>query len=466
MPPPFAHESSLLPLARTLGTADAGAKPDFGGIVNVWRKGKERTRHKRFPRGTPNMTETKRLATGTQNSEGVTPKVKRRSPKGYLAVLGCLAVALSTSVGQPQASQAAGPAEVLQDQYDRLDAIRAVADEIRVLQPTLAMEMEQNFAGAWVDENGNPHVATAHGDNGIKRIAEAGLSRAPIMHAYALSLAQLAALQDRIDADARAAGWTLADAEVATIGQDLVNNRVEIELVKPTAGQMAAVAATYGDAVYVETVDEAPKPASCYEYDCPNPMKAGLRSYNSAGAERGMTAFVFRRTDGSGYLVSTAGHAVNLNEAIYHPAVTYRGTVLYDIDNGQSIDAALWSISSSQAGNKLFDYDGYANVGSITSVETEAGSVVGEPVCKSGRYDWICGTIQSKDRDLAWVYNQYEANLWGRGGDSGAPIFYGTKAHGIAVGNYCDGCSQLYYTPIKRVEEFWSNAFMVLTYQP
>lgn len=61
---------------------------------------------------------------------------------------------------------------------------------------------------------------------------------------------------------------------------------------------------------------------------------------------------------------------------------------------------------------------------------------------------------------------QYEANLWGKGGDSGSPVFYGTKAHGISVGNNCDGCSQLYYTPIKRVEEFWSNAFMVLTYQP
>lgn len=118
-------------------------------------------------------------------------------------------------------------------------------------------------------------------------------------------------------------------------------------------------------------------------------------------------------------------------------------------------------------GNKLYDTDGYGSVGSITSRETEAGSVIGEPLCKSGRDTWwACGTLKDKNSDLSWVSDQYKANLYGRGGDSGSPVFYGTKAHGITVGNDCDGCSALYYTPIKRVEEYWSNEFVVLTYAP
>lgn len=79
-------------------------------------------------------------------------------------------------------------------------------------------------------------------------------------------------------------------------------------------------------------------------------MKAGLRLYNGSGYD-GMSGFVFRYTDGSGYLISTAGHTSVLNESKYHPSGTYRGKVYWDVDGmGAEIDAALITISAPRQG--------------------------------------------------------------------------------------------------------------------
>lgn len=101
--------------------------------------------------------------------------------------------------------------------------------------------------------------------------------------------------------------------------------------------------------VAVETTEPA-QTTACYEYNCPSPMKAGLRLYNGSGYD-GMSGFVFRYTDGSGYLISTAGHTSVLNESKYHPSGTYRGKVYWDVDGmGAEIDAALITISAPRQG--------------------------------------------------------------------------------------------------------------------
>jgi hypothetical protein len=389
-----------------------------------------------------------------------------RSRAKVLAILGLFTIATNVA-GAPAPADAATPEDEMAVERANYLQIEASANEVRELQLILLDTTKANFAGAWVDSDGTAHVAMAHGDDGIRELAKQALTGRTIFHDFRLTLDELLAVKDATSREARESGWELVGSAVSTIAADVVTNRVIIELVRPSQGQLTSVSTRFEDVADVVVVNEPAVPTACYEYNCPSPMKAGLRGFDSSGAIRGMTSFVFRRTDGSGYLISTAGHAVTLNLSMYHPAGTYRGKVLYDIDSGASIDAALWSISAAQAGNKLFDTDGYGSVGSITSRETEAGSVIGEPLCKSGRDTWWeCGTLQNKNSDLSWVSDQYKANLYGRGGDSGSPIFYGTKAHGIAVGNDCNGCPALYYTPVKRVEEFWSNEFVVLTYNP
>lgn len=275
------------------------------------------------------------------------------------------------------------------------------------------------------------------------------------------SEADLRAIHDRVSASAHKAGWSLAGVPLGSIEDDVINNTVVVNAVRASAIQLASIEERFGPGISARSVDEAPFQAACVRTNCPNPLKAGLNLYQ-AGTSACMSSFVFRSTSTPYvYWLSTAGHCSTIGANRQHPTGASIGYIQFKKSSDQ-VDAALIAISSSQASNKMY---GNTGIFTITSREVASSAVIGQFVCSSRNSGQTCGSLTTKNANLGYVDGQFGATgQYARGGDSGSPVYYGSKAMGIMAAASCEGCSLSYYTPIQYVE-IWTG-FRAVTAPP
>lgn len=335
-----------------------------------------------------------------------------------------------------------------------------LAEELSAIQANFRLADPDGFGGVWIDEDGDPVIAVVSGDSGaFARATTSTLSRSVRVTTVARSEQAIRGIHLGIRSLARAHSFSIDGVLLASIYDDLTINSVVVEAVGATDAELARLEAKFGSGVIARSVSQAPFPSACTHSNCPNPLKAGLYLYHNGGSDC-VSSFVFRApTTPATYFLSTSGHCSSPNESKQHPSGASIGSVAIQSAGG-SVDAAMIRIAPSQASNKMY---GNTGIWTITSREAIMNAVLGEYVCSSRPSGQTCGNLTSKNVDLAWVDDQFSATgQYGRGGDSGSPVYYGSKAIGVMSGASCEGCSTSYYTPIQNVE-IWSRYSVQIT---
>lgn len=352
-----------------------------------------------------------------------------------------------------------------------LAAREALADELRPLQHRLRTEHPDVFAGLWIDDSGRPHIAlVARASKVLGIVDDAGLSVPPIIEDAEFSESDLRAQLEELRkayVDWPDGSRYVESIEVSTVALDLRQNRIAVNVLSGTPDEVAVLASRFGPAILTERVETKPAPVACTSRaNCGGPMKAGLNLYYINDERACQTAFqVF---SGSTNYILTAGHCHHdSRNTRYHPiGVKIGAQDAYSV-SGRADAMRIFLSSTSSVSNKLFLSP--TNIPSITSAEQIAGpgaEVVGEPVCTSKPSGNRCGTLYIQEIDIPGLIDQRLArDLYGCDGDSGSPVYYGSKAIGIVVQTGIPQCStqprDTFYSHIYWVQDILNVALRI-----
>lgn len=390
--------------------------------------------------------------------------------------LGTLVVAvLFLSSGRIDASGGQVALAVSGSQYasdsPTVDAREGLADELRPLQHRLRTEYPDAFGGLWIDDSGMPHVAlVAVPAKALQIVEDARLSVPPIIEDAEFSEAALRARMEKVRmayVDKPDGSRFVESLEVSTVALDLRRNRIVVNVISGTTEEAAALASHLGPGTLSERVDGKPAPVACTSRaNCGGPMKAGLNLYYINDERACQTAF--QVVTGSANYILTAGHCHHdSRNTRYHPIDVKIGAQDAYSVSGRADAMRIFLSSSASVSNKLFLSP--SSILSITSAEQIVGpgaEVVGEPVCASKPSGNRCGTLYIKEIDIPGLIDQRLArDLYGCDGDSGSPIYYGSKAIGVLVQTGIPYCTteprDTFYSHIYWVQDTLSVALRI-----
>lgn len=389
---------------------------------------------------------------------------------------GLIAMALVLRPGLPSVSgshvaSAAGSLPEDETYGPGIAARGALADELRPLQHLLRTEHADSFAGLWIDDSGRPHVAlVAATSKAVEIVRNSGLSIAPIIEDVEFSEVALKAQLEGIRqayVDRPDGSQFLDTLEVAQVALDLPGNAITVDLLSGTTGEAEALSGRYGLAIRTQRVSSKPSPVACISRsNCGGPMKAGLNMFYINDEAACTTAFqVF--TAAANYIL-TAGHCHHSSRNTrYHPKDVKIGAQDAYSVSGRADAMRVFLASSSSVSNKLFLSP--TSILSITSAEQISGpnaEVAGEPVCASKPSGNRCGTLVYTQIDIPGLIDQRLArNLYACDGDSGSPVYHGSKAIGVIVQSGIPECStqprDTFYSHIYWVQDILNVALRI-----
>ncbi len=304
-----------------------------------------------------------------------------------------LVLAAIVSASAAATSGAAAPLEHL-GALDR----DVVAAELAPIQGRLRDTSASTFGGLWIDGNGAPVVALTEPDPVVLGyLQSASLSSPAQIRIVKYPERELDRIHRQLIADQ---GW-LSDRniEVVSISTEIMWNSVELVLLRPSAAQSEAVAARFGSAVRIVSVDSRPVGLACTRSNCGSPYKAGLNLFKNTETSPSCTGGFIFRLGTSTYYWSTAGHCANVSQAWSHPFGTQAGPVTDQgwADNSKADTLLIRLASAAKASNQLFVLDTF--IRSVTSKENpdpmRGNEIIGESVFKSGLNGITTGTLVS-----------------------------------------------------------------------
>jgi hypothetical protein len=315
-----------------------------------------------------------------------------------------------------------------------------LAEDLGPIQDDLRKLYTAQFAGLWIDTNGVAQVRFVGDGNGVRDVVvAAGLANAPHLAEVGHSEAELMRVMGQLRTDYQYLDdgtLTLGGVQLAKVYLDIPRNAVVLEALSGSAEEWSKLEARYGSAVVIEQAESSAAPVACTSRsNCGGPMKAGLWMFYLSGERACTTAFqVF--TASANYIL-TAGHCHSNSNTRYHPVGTKIGAQQAYSTSGRADAMTIYLSSASSVSNKLFLTP--TNIISITRAEQISGSVdaevLGERVCisKGSATGNRCGTLLHTMVDLGGglTDQRMASNMWACGGDSGSPVYDGSKAIGV-----------------------------------
>jgi hypothetical protein len=306
---------------------------------------------------------------------------------------------------------------------------------VRQLIPVQSRLAElSTFGGVWVDQAGGglPVIARVGDDPEFERIVQdSPLSRPPRIVNVTWSLAQLEVLHSHIVADLDSI--RLLGAEPVMVQTNVRENRVDLVVTHSPTATLAKLEATYGPMMKVTTTDGPVAGLACTRSNCPDPWKAGLEL--RVGTTPICTAGFVAREGTSQFHQLTAGHCGSVGTLYKHAGLNVGSVVENGWVNNSAADAALIDIRNDWKSNLVFLSTGNP-LRSITSRQNPNDSIIGEPTCHSGlTTGYSCGTLKGVNITIIvsgrTMIRQRWASFPSMPGDSGAPVFFGSKAIGL-----------------------------------
>jgi streptogrisin D len=291
----------------------------------------------------------------------------------------------------------------------------------------LANQLGARSAGAYLDAAGHS-VVTVTDSAAAAQVRAAGAT--PQLVKY--GSAALANVTSTLNSSARIVGTAWA--------VDPRTDQVVVSLDRTVAGaklaKVTAVVASFGAAARIERV-------------------AGTFSLRLAGGDAiygggYRCSLGFNVRSGSTYYFLTAGHCGNLASTWYSNSAmtTVLGTTAGSSFPGNDYAIVRYTNGSVPPGT----VDLYGGSQDITS---SANAVVGEAVKRSGSTTGVhSGSVQALNATVNYsqgtVYGLIKTNVCAEGGDSGGPLFDGTKALGLTSGGSgnCSSGGTTYFQPV------------------
>lgn len=305
------------------------------------------------------------------------------------------------------------------------------------LDPLLKhLASQAQFGGLYIDQSsgGVIDIATTGDASATLKDATSSAPSGAVLRSRHVqyTLQQLSALKDRVTQDV--SSLTAAGVEVATIGVDVVANRVRIEVANLTDQVTTDLNARYGAEVIVVPGD-APVPATCTSRGaCPLPNKGGLSIHATVGTTTYYCSSSYSARDiiyGAKYLY-TAGHCIKdagINTVWYMGSTAIGPGSVQDFYNGTSADVGLIALYSSNLTPPLNQVYASSNldVRSMSGWWASSSQQAGVTVCRSGLTSgWLCGTIVQPDVTAivggTTVLHQWKTSYASGQGDSGATM--------------------------------------------
>jgi len=344
------------------------------------------------------------------------------------------------------------------------------ATPLGLLQVQLRAAEPDSFAGAWFDQAGQAVVALKRGakqEGSLSLITESGVD--PVIEWVSYAEAELENIHRQLALE-------FNEKRLAGLETDVINNRVNI-FVLPTAtsGDTDAIRAKFGPAVHIQVVDGQATGNACPNSNCPNPLKAGLRLYRS-GTFVCMSGFVMRSITNAYYL-STAGHCSSIGDTYQHPSGVNRGSVSHQGWADYSpADVSLFPISSTQKSNRLCSVPSSGADCIVLSMTTRENpsigqEVIGQRVCIARQTSNPCGSLISTNNTIGVckpggsecriITNMRRASVAGAPGDSGAPVYYSSKAIGFYSTQHPAYPSDMVYSHVIHTEARFSMSIQI-----
>ena len=322
------------------------------------------------------------------------------------------------------------------------------------------------FAGAYIDQRARGALVVLTKDDpararaAVDRLMPAGANARFLRVQH--SMAELLALQDRVNADLRAGA--LAALGVTSTALDARANAVVVGIAADRPEIRAALAGRYGDAVQPRLELPAQGGDACTARDSCAPAKGGIEIVSSYNGNNCTIGFLVQVVGSPDARLLTAGHCVGKSGGT-GTARTWRhdggdmGWAEFSWWNdGADADVALIAPSSgaiSGARNLLYRSSS-SDIASVDGWQATAAQVQGAIVCRSAAVSgYHCGTIEltnrTKDVDGHSIDHQWVVDFDACPGDSGGPYMAGDIAYGIhsdsTVG--CEpGQNEAWYSPM------------------
>lgn len=335
------------------------------------------------------------------------------------------------------------PAEV-----EEVDRRVALAERVGDLSDRLSTI--SGYAGIWFDQQGGGKIVVMTSSLPAP-MTDATLAFGLVADEFTVKqvanpLADLEATFDAVNRDSQL--LAAEGVQLSSIDLDEVRNVVRLGVIALTPAISAALTERYGDSVLAEQEEPAHTVACTSRANCANPDKGGLLITATVGGtpHNCTSGFLGRPLASSTPLyIITAGHClqeVGLAATWKHNGVALGTGVGEDYYDNSSADSG-WFSDVETAGKNFFYASSSSDIRAVTGKYTNAQQVVGFIICRGGwtsGYD--CGTVEFTnitaevtDDFLGVTYTIF--HMWvtdfpSAAGDSGSPIFYTTRAAGIA----------------------------------
>ncbi|MEU4763311.1 alpha-lytic protease prodomain-containing protein [Actinosynnema sp. NPDC023794] len=301
-------------------------------------------------------------------------------------------------------------------------------------ESTLKARLGPGFAGAWLNADATRLVVGVTAASQIQTVEAEG-ARATVVPR---SLAQLDALKDKLDRNARSAprsvpGWYV-DAPTNTV----------VVLARDTAAAKAFAHASglADDDVRVEPSTEEPRPLIDV---------IGGNAYYIGSGSRCSVGFAVN----GGFV--TAGHCGRTGATTTQPSGTFAGSSF------PGNDYAWVRTAAGNTGRPLVNrYPGTVPVAGSTEAP------VGASVCRSGSTTgWRCGTIQQKNTSVTYpegtITGLTRTNACAEPGDSGGSWLTGDQAQGVTSGGSgnCTSGGTIYFQPVNEILQVYGLQLIV-----
>jgi streptogrisin C len=290
-----------------------------------------------------------------------------------------------------------------------------VASRAERLEAALQAELGPAYGGLWLDhQTGRLTVGVTD-----PRLAEVAHAAGVDARSVTYNMRELEAIKAEMDAlvEEDSAAFT----DLFAWGVDVPNNRVVLTVREGRSGILAPLANLYGDALRIEESDSPPRPAH-------HPWLDGGITYT--GCSVGFNA---RNTANGLRYFLTAGHCGAAGMNVFSHGI-FIGPIAHSWFPG--LDMGLVRVSNTASwfqGPWVWTYPG------ITTVRGSFPSVVGLPVCKSGKTTKVtCGIITATNQTVYYPQGlvvgltRHTACL--EKGDSGGSNFYWTSSGSFAMG--------------------------------
>ncbi|XQY92316.1 S1 family peptidase [Metabacillus sp. HB246100] len=223
------------------------------------------------------------------------------------------------------------------------------------------------------------------------------------------------------------------DIVINTIATEIKSNKVIIGIYPFTEDAKQKLLTRYGNDNVVIVEDDGGSEESRTSRHIP--LKGGIRIDNIESG-KGYCTHGFSATSSSWRYGITAGHCGSAGDRFNQGGYYYgKG---YISKNSGNVDAmAITYGQTSYSSN-----ENYAK-SDFSSWQDESEEYVGQPICMNGSYTGnSCGTIRSTYYSVRNHYDMSAANYSSQGGDSGSPVYTGSKLVGIHEGS--NGSTKVY----------------------